>query len=268
MPPQYERWMTIGLRVEASHERLLEGLDVWLRLGLISNAEVKRLCRQHLCCNIPELTSEPTTEATLTLSSRLSHELPTHQSLLPATIGRTAQVLQYLMAEFSLMWLLFLGVFMVVVSSGVLAVSQWRQFPPQGQYLILLSYTLAFWVASGWTGQRENLRLTAHMLKITTLLIIPVNFWMIDQLKLWRSGVGWAIAVFAASVLTVIIIRLLKASTLTTSINPRNALLTLVNSVCLSWLHWGWGWTGAPYNGNLHRHSRNGTFPILSISRK
>lgn len=243
MPPQYKRWM---VNIEASHERLIEGLEVWLCLGLISDAEVKRLCRQHLCCTIPESTSEPTTKATLTLSSRLSHEPPTHQSLLPATVGRTAQVLQYLMAEFSLMWLLFLGVFMVVVSSGVLAVSQWRQFPPQGQYLILLSYTLAFWVASGWTGQRENLRLTAHMLKIATLLIIPVNFWMIDQLKLWRSGVGWAIAVFAASVLTAIIIRLLKVSTLTTPSNPRDALLTLVNSVCLSWLHWGWGWAGFP----------------------
>ena len=121
-------------------------------------------------------------------------------------------MLQYLMAEFSLMWLLFLGVFMVVVSSGVLAVSQWRQFPPQGQYLILLSYTLAFWVASAWTGRRENLRLTDYMLKITTLLIIPVNFWMIDQLKLWTSGLGLALAAIAASLLTAIIIRLFNWS--------------------------------------------------------
>lgn len=218
--------MTITVNIENSHERLLEGLDVWLRLRLISDAEVKRLCRQHLHCTIPALpgAGQPVTAPTaLTRSTRLSHE-----PLLRATVGRTAQVLQRkkggvalppalfsktsLMAEFSLMWLLFLGVFMVVVSSGVLAVSQWRTVPPEGQYLILLGYTLAFWVASSWTGQRENLRLTARMLKITTLLIIPVNFWMIDGLKLVRSGVGWAEAVFAALVLTAIIIRLLKVS--------------------------------------------------------
>jgi hypothetical protein len=35
-----------------------------------------------------------------------------------------AQRLQALMAEISVIWLLFLGVFMVVVSSGVLAASQ------------------------------------------------------------------------------------------------------------------------------------------------
>lgn len=40
------------------------------------------------------------------------------------------------------------------------------------------------------------------MLKIAILLIIPVNFWMLDGLKIWRSGVGLAIALFAALVLT------------------------------------------------------------------
>ena len=164
MPLQYNR-LIIQLSYEASDENFLEGIDVWLRLKLISDAEVKRLCREHLCCTIPNLILEPTIKATLTQSSRLFHEaeeslLPAtigrepQQSLLPATINKTAQMLQYLMAEFSLMWLLFLGVFMVVVSSGVLAVSQWRQFPHLGQYLILLSYTLAFWVASAWTGRR------------------------------------------------------------------------------------------------------------------
>lgn len=230
MPPQSGPWITIGVSIEASNERLLEGLDVWLRLGLISDAEVKRLCRQHLCCTMPILTAEHTTEATPAPPSRLS----------PTPVSRTAQMLQSLMAEFSLMWLLFLGVFMVVVSSGILAVSQWRQFPPTGQYLILFGYTLAFWVASAWTGQRENLRLTARMLKTATLLIIPVNFWMIDQLKLWQNTVELAIALFAALVLTAIIIRLLQLA------NAHRKQLTLVTSVGLSWLHWGWGWAGFP----------------------
>lgn len=234
MQPQPDRWTTIEVEIEASNERLLEGLDVWLHLGLVSDDEVKRICRQHLSCMIP-VVARQVTAATSTQPSRL----PQHK-LIP-TIGRTAQVLQSLMAEFSLMWLLFLGVFMVVVSSGVLAASQWRQFAPQGQYLILLGYTLAFWVASAWTGQHENLRLTARMLKIATLLIVPVNFWMIDGLKLWQSGVGLAIALFAALVLTTLTIRLLKSTT-----NTQHQQLILVNSVGLSWLHWGWGWAGFP----------------------
>ncbi len=252
MPPQSDAWITIEVSIEASNERLLEGLDVWLRLGLISDAEVRRLCCQHLCCTVPvprqSVVAETTTEAALALSSRRSHEPSTRRPLVPVVASRIAQVLQSLMAEFSLMWLLLLGVFMVVVSSGILAVSQWRQFPSEGQYLILLGYTLAFWVVSAWTGKQENLRLTARMLKTATLLIIPVNFWMIDGLKLWKSGVGWAIAVLAALVLTAITIRLLKISTVTTntSINARQKLLTLINSVGLSWLHWGWGWASFP----------------------
>lgn len=237
MQPQPERWTKIEVNIEASNERLLEGLDVWLDLGLISDQEVKRICHQHLSCTIPAVTeARQVTEAT---SIQLSK--PPQNELISATVTRTAQVLQSLMAEFSLMWLLFLGVFMVVVSSGVLAASQWRQFTPQGQYLILLGYTLAFWVASARIGQRENLRLTAQMLKIATLLIIPVNFWMIDSLKLWRSGVGLAIALCAAVVLTTLTIRLLKSTT-----NTQHQQLILINSVGLSWLHWGWSWTGFP----------------------
>lgn len=235
MQPQPERWMKIEVNVEASNERLLAGLDVWLHLELISDQEVKRICRQHLSCMLPVAReARQVTQAALIQPSRLPQ-------VIPATVARTAQVLQSLMAEFSLMWLLFLGVFMVVVSSGVLAASQWRQFTPQGQYLILLGYTLAFWVASVRIGQHENLRLTARMLKIATLLIIPVNFWMIDGLKLWRSGVGLAIALFAAVVLTALTIRLLKSTT-----NTQHQQLILINSVGLSWLHWGWGWTGFP----------------------
>ena len=43
-------------------------------------------------------------------------------------------MLQCLQAELSVPWLLFLGMFLVVVSSGVLAASQWERFPGFLQY--------------------------------------------------------------------------------------------------------------------------------------
>jgi len=44
----------IELTVSASNPNLLEGLETWLRLGLISDAQVKQLGRIYLSCRLPE----------------------------------------------------------------------------------------------------------------------------------------------------------------------------------------------------------------------
>lgn len=139
------------------------------------------------------------------------------------------------MAELSVVWLLFLGVFMVVVSSGVLAATQWQNFSPVGQYSILFGYTLAFWIASLWTRQQQ-LRLTSRMLQIATLLIIPVNFWAIDGFKLWGSGLGLVLGAIAAFSLCAIAFMLLQSA-------PR---LLLFNTLALALLQSGWALTGFP----------------------
>jgi hypothetical protein len=168
------------------------------------------------------------------------------------------------MAEVSVIWLLFLGVFLVVVSSGVLAASQWQNFPPTGQYSILLIYTLAFFVAGCWTGQQPKLRLTAQMLQITTLLIVPVNFWMMDGLGLWQSGLGLVVAPIAALTLTAITLFLLRPSSgVQSELLPTPlSRLTALNSIGLSWLHWGWNLESIPliatYGGTI------GTAVLLS----
>ncbi len=36
---------------------------------------------------------------------------------------------QGLLDELSIRWLLFLGIFLIIISSGVLAASQWHNFP-------------------------------------------------------------------------------------------------------------------------------------------
>jgi hypothetical protein len=48
-------------------------------------------------------------------------------------------MLQSLAEELSVRWLLFLGVFLVVLSSGVVAASQWERFPAVGQYGVLFA---------------------------------------------------------------------------------------------------------------------------------
>lgn len=148
------------------------------------------------------------------------------------------------MAEISIIWLLILGVFMVVVSSGVLAATQWQNFSAIGQYGILFAYTLAFAGASLWTAPKANLRLTSRMLQLATLLIIPVNFWTIDGLRVGASPGGVVVSAIAAFSLTAVLLRLLHPRLgLTTGDRFR---LIAANCLGLSWLHWGWGWAGVP----------------------
>jgi hypothetical protein len=245
----------LALKIDPSRSDFLEGLETWLRLGLISDAQVRQLCRSQLVCVLPA--SPASAQIYPPTASSISSEQPTISGQVetlpepqtsaqqPLKIKTPAQdplvrLLQSLMAELSVRWLLFLGVFMVVVSSGVLAATQWQNFTLEGQYSILFVYTLAFWGASAWTSRKMNLRLTAQMLQLTTLLIIPVNFWMMDGLNLFRSEVGWIVAAIAALTLTGLWV-LLQRSHLSTDSRP-----ILLNSIGLSWLQWGWGWPGIP----------------------
>ncbi|QUY44804.1 hypothetical protein [Acaryochloris marina] len=183
----------LSLKIQLNHPALLEGLDVWLQRGLISDVKVREFCQQNLTCKL--LVSSQSIETTVTHqvnrleatvpSSSDSPQVPALQISSPPQQQKTdwlTQILQSLMAELSVLWLLLLGVFMVVVSSGVLAATQWQYFSSAGQYSLLLAYTLVFAAVAYGLERRLQLQLTARMLQMTTLLIIPVNFWMMDQL--------------------------------------------------------------------------------------
>jgi len=265
MLPSPDRTISLSLVVQSRHPALLEGLDVWLRLELLSDESVRQLCAEHLSCLLSEAPVRSRDDDFV-----VANDLVIEEARVPVGAGSTverpprpiARGIQSFMAEVSVIWLLFLGVFMVVVSSGVLAATQWRNFSVVGQYGILFAYTLAFWAASIWTGRQQSLRLTARMLQIATLLIIPVNFWMMDGFRLWQSGLGWVMAAIAAIVLTGITVQLLKpevgnresgvqviGSTSASGANDLRGsgeLLPLGAAIALSWLHWGWGWTGFP----------------------
>ena len=247
----------IELSVLASHPELLTGLEAWLRLGLLSPAEVEQLCRQYLVCplrdpavdlsefdgprvprNEPKVPAPSTPQALP--SSRESVATPTKTTQTPNLI---AQILHSLMAEISVVWLLFLGVFMVVVSSGVLAASQWERFPAAGQYGVLLAYTLTFWAISTWANRQQNLHLTAQTLQEVTLLLVPINFWAMDTFGLWRYPWDWAVAIAAALILTWITARIIKNQY--QSFSGKNITRSIaLNHLGLSYLHWGWAIAG------------------------
>jgi hypothetical protein len=214
-------YQPLKLELRSDHPDLLTGLDFWLQLGLLSESQIAEICRQSLSCPLPIAVPE-------------QEQIPDFLPPVPAPVQPApswlTQALTSFMAEISVVWLLFLGVFLVVVSSGVLAASQWQNFPPVGQYGILWGYTLAFGVAGLWAGQR--LQMTGQMLRLATLLIIPVNFWMIDAFGLWESS--WIVGAIASLSLGFITLRFLRQS----------SRLTQINQLALCGLHWGWGFPG------------------------
>lgn len=225
---------SLEVQVRSTHPDLLTGLDYWIQLGLLTDAEVKKICREHLSSNYTIRTSNLITEKPV-----ITNEISTPVAKPPSLINHWAQVLQSLMTELSVLWLLLLGVFMVVVSSGVLAASQWERFPPPGQYSILWLYTLGFWLASFWTNRQENLSLTTRALQILTLLLVPVNFAAMDSFTLWNSVIGVLILVVATVSLTLLSLQLLRQRTDSFS----QFLPLLINHLGLSYLHWGWSFS-------------------------
>ena len=141
----------LEIYVKASNPQLLTGLEEWLRLELINDQQVLSLSRRYLTCPVPQIKRIP----------KISQTKTTQQILATATIVKSkpnilTQVWQAFLDELSIRWLLFLGIFLVVVSSGVLAATQWDNFPVNGQYAILWLYTLGFWGISFWSSQQNN----------------------------------------------------------------------------------------------------------------
>ncbi len=146
--------------INPDHPQVLEGIDIWLRLGLISDEQVRQLCQKYLSTPLPqsEVTeTQPILATSIKTTPQKTEDLPpTADTSSPEkSPNLITQLSQSLMAELSLRWLLFLGLFMVIVSSGLLAASQWEKFPPAGQYLVLLAYTLCFWGTTVWTKKQE-----------------------------------------------------------------------------------------------------------------
>ncbi|MBW4520683.1 MAG: hypothetical protein KME16_13385 [Scytolyngbya sp. HA4215-MV1] len=257
---QPDRPILISLQLPPDQPFLLEGLDTVLRLGWLTDTQVRHLCQANLVCTLAQATTtaetrgkkasplsdkDPVLAGAITdfLTEERESAIAPKKSVVSAGAVISGMV-RSLLANFSVMWLLLLGVFLVLVSSIVLAAILWKDFPPEGQYSILLGYTLAFWGAGLWTGQQTNLQLTSRMLQIASLLLVPINFWTMDGFRLWSQLPGMGLAAIAAVLLTGITYLLLKPIGL--AITEGNSSLLIFNSIALSWLQWGWSRQGLP----------------------
>ncbi len=240
MSSNSDQLLKIEVRLPSSHPQLLVGLETWLRLGLISDAQVRQICREFLVCAVvlqPQVKPEPQ-------NLEILHPRSLNHSHTPVPIAQQpnilARMLQSLGAELSVRWLLFLGMFLVVVSSGVLAASQWEKFPPVGQYGVLLAYTLSFWGVSFWAMRQPNLGLTSQALLIVTLLLVPVNFWAMDSFHLWQNPGEWIVVAIASVGLTAMTVLVCNSRPFVTGKS------LVANILVLSYLHWGWKLPGFP----------------------
>ncbi|WP_373542656.1 hypothetical protein [Chamaesiphon sp.] len=177
----------LELQIDPNDPALLAILDRLVRSGMLDRAQILQIASTCLSEDI-ELPALPVAVTGVVPP-------PTAK---PAKIPSSAQTLwRNLKDELSVRWLLFLGVFLVILSSGVLAATQWSLFPAWGQYGLLWLYTIGFWVVGGWARRQEGLRLTAQTLQIVTLLLIPVNFWAIDSFGLWQQPLELVTALVA-----------------------------------------------------------------------
>jgi hypothetical protein len=242
MTSPFEPSQKIPIKLPSNHPDLLLGLDDLLELGLISDDQVKQLARQYLVCTVvftpqtesePEVISRPPTASQRPLIATLPPILT-----VPKKPSFVNSMLQSWGEELSVRWLLFLGVFLVVLSSGVLAASQWERFPAVGQYGVLFAYTLSFCGFTLWAGKQSNLRLTAQTLLIVTLLLVPINFWAMDSFSLWQNPLNLVVMGIASLTLTFITNQLCQNRNIIN--NFPSGKLPLINIIGLSYLHWGW----------------------------
>ncbi|VEP11933.1 conserved membrane hypothetical protein [Hyella patelloides LEGE 07179] len=207
MPPNDKRqkqyqdnpWLNLEIYVKNDRPELLQGLDQWIQLNLISEAQVKNICRQHLSCTLPAKQVVEAIAAIPENRQSISNENSEKVTTKPNVV---TQLWQSFLDELSIRWLLFLGIFLVVVSSGVLAASQWNNFPRFGQYLILLIYSFSFWGIGFWSSQQDNLKLTSQTLKAIAVLLVPINFWAINKLGLGNNILEWLTIIVAFITLT------------------------------------------------------------------
>ncbi|WP_190303533.1 hypothetical protein [Pseudanabaena sp. UWO311] len=260
--------------VAFQNDQILQGLDLFLELGLITQKSVKLIGETRFVCEIKATAAESVlsrltansfenSETTLLPANISGSRLPRSRVVeIPAKVkapqepSKVAQTVRSLLSEFSTMWLLFLGVFLVVVSSGLLAASQWDNFSPQIQYLLLLAYTLGFFGVGFWTSKNDRLRMTTRALQLVTLLLVPANFWAMDGLGLLKNPAGIGLSAIAGCLLSAIAVFLLETSFVfreaqilsedSSTNKPRKrtkrqlSQISILAILFLGWLHLGW----------------------------
>ena len=239
-----DRILKLEIYLKASQPKLLTGLDQLLSLGLIEEDQVIKLCRTHLTCPLPEVNIEKVIPQASTITPQSEPVVAETAILIETKLEKKSniiiQVWQAFLDEISIRWLLFLGIFLVVVSSAVLAASQWDDFPSFAQYLILWGYTLSFCGIGYWLGKQDNLQLTSQTLKMISILLVPINFWAMSSFGLGFNITEWITIAIAFTSLTGITYLQYKDR------NKITRYWFVPIFLLLSYLHLGWKITNLP----------------------
>jgi len=215
----------IKFTVNSDHPNILAGLDSLLALGLVNDEFVRNIGQSHFSSKLPdEIVISETFDAI---------PKPKKQKVVTPKVPAVPTVWQRFLDELSVRWLLFLGVFLVVLSSGVLVASQWENFPVVGQYLVLWSYTVIFGLVGFWAGGQKELKLTAQTLQAVAILLVPLNFWAVDEFNIWKSIPQSAVAIAAIFALPWGVGIFAKGKDWSKPI--------FSGFFALSLCHWGWG---------------------------
>ncbi|MEM7757313.1 MAG: hypothetical protein AAF298_04170 [Cyanobacteria bacterium P01_A01_bin.40] len=229
---QNDSWLGIEIFVKANHPKLLVGLEQLVHLNLISQRQVKKISRNHLSCTLPDPeVVKPVPIAKELITRPLNQDLVETNNHTHILFG----IFQSFLDEISIRWLLFIGIVLVVISSGVLAASQWQKSPLFVQYLVLLIYTFGFWGIGFWTSKQDGLNLTSKTLTQIATLLIPINFWAINYLSLGKNAIEWLVIAFA--------ILSLSASFFLSPQYPRKAIIgSIFLGLCYVHLFWQIPW--------------------------
>jgi hypothetical protein len=219
----------LQLNINPNNPQILEILEQMLRSGMLDAEQINQIASACLSERLP-------TTPYVVKSIAYKKSEPILASPIIELKPAAPSIWQTLKDELGVRWLLFLGVFLVVLSSGVLAATQWSRFPAWGQYGLLWLYTIGFWLTGSWAKRKEGLKLTANTLQIAALLLIPVNFWAIDSFGLWKQPWEIATAVVAASSLAGIA----YLQTLPRRSKSRSTQWLMAAFLALSCLQLGW----------------------------
>ena len=233
--PQSDRpdvWLSLEVYVKSDNPNLLLGLDRLLELGLIDRERVIEICRRNLSCTLPVKKAIASISDRENISAKVIDRPLVEVASEPNIINR---VWHNFLDELSIRWLLFIGIFLVVISSGVLAASQWNNFPRLGQYFIFLAYTIGFWGFGFWSSKQDNLRLTSQTLSAIALLLVPINCWIISYFRLGNNVLEWIALPIALMILTTIVYKQ----------SDNNKFFTAL-FLLLSYLHLVWQFIPSP----------------------
>ncbi|AFY94129.1 hypothetical protein [Chamaesiphon minutus] len=229
MPQTPAKSIWLELQIDPDNPELLAILDRLTRSQMLDRSQILNIAQACLSEELPIVQSK--------MAPIAPPEIWEPQIVAPIP-SSVRTVWQNLKDELSVRWLLFLGVFLVILSSGVLAATQWSRFPAWGQYGLLWLYTIAFWVVGSWARKQAGLRLTANTLQLVTLLLMPVNFWAIDSFGLWQQPLGLVTASIAG--IGLVGITYLKHQQQRGRADFRQSGLLLATYTIVSTLHLGW----------------------------